>query len=66
MRIYDIVQREYDNKYNVWLHINHVLPSYQSCSINTSYINIGIANSFDEAVAIKNDYFKSHKGDYLL
>lgn len=66
MRIYNIAQRQHDNKYNVWLHINHVLPIHQSCSINTSYINVGVGDSFDEAVAIKNNYFNSHKGDYLL
>jgi hypothetical protein len=66
MRIYDIAQRDYDNKYNVWLHINHVLPSYKTSGIHTSYINVGVGDSFQEAVAIKNNYFNSHKGDYLL
>ena len=61
MRIYDIEKRAYDNKYNIWVHIDHLLHQYESDNIHTNYINIGVGNNFMEAVEIKNNFFKKYK-----
>ncbi len=61
IQICEIKKRPHDLKHNVWVHIDHLLHKHQSANIHTSHINIGVANTFGEAVKIKNNFFNSNK-----